>query len=102
MAKSFKIDTDNFFSVNDEPADDAPETPTPQRPHKPQNAPETVKTHSKDKKPPYRINLKLKGEFEDYLKDRAWLKRISVTQYISDLIEKDIEDTRATQDTLDT
>lgn len=102
MAKSFKIDTDKFFSVNDEQPDDAPETHEPQRTQRPQIAPETVKTHEKDKKSIYRINLKLKGEFEDYLKDQAWLKRVSVTQYISDLIEKDIENTQATKGTLDT
>jgi len=46
----------------------------------------------------YRINLKLKAEFREYLDRVAWEDHKSITQYINDLIEED----RYTRDTEDT
>lgn len=37
----------------------------------------------------YRINLKLKGEYKDYLSDVSWQNRVSITQYINNLIGED-------------
>ena len=39
----------------------------------------------------YRMNLKLKGEFKEYLELTSWRARKSVTQYINDLIAADRE-----------
>lgn len=51
-----------------------------------------TKGAKKEKLPPYRINLKLKGEYKDYLSDAAWENRTSITQYLNDLIEKDMKE----------
>jgi len=39
----------------------------------------------------YRINLKLKAEYKDYLEQASWDSRKSITQYINDLIAADKE-----------
>lgn len=39
----------------------------------------------------YRINLKLRPEYKQYLSDEAWKAKTSVTEYINDLIAADIE-----------
>ena len=39
----------------------------------------------------YRINLKLKAEYKEYLENASWMHRKSVTQYINDLIAADKE-----------
>jgi hypothetical protein len=39
----------------------------------------------------YRINLKLKAEYKDYLEWVSWKNKKSITQYINDLIEADKE-----------
>jgi hypothetical protein len=39
----------------------------------------------------YRINLKLKPEFQKYLDDEAWKARMSITQYINNLIQADMD-----------
>lgn len=46
----------------------------------------------------YRINLKLRPEYKEYLTDEAWKARKSITEYINDLIQsdKDIKDTQNT------
>lgn len=46
----------------------------------------------------YRLNLKLKAEFKEYLDRVSWEKHISITQYVNTLIEADM-DTLDTQDT---
>lgn len=43
------------------------------------------------KKEDYRINLKLRGEFKQYLNDEAWKSRKSITEYINDLIQADMD-----------
>ena len=48
-------------------------------------------TEEKTTQPYFRFNLKLKGEYEEYLKWVSWRDRKSVTQYINDLIEADRE-----------
>jgi predicted DNA-binding protein len=87
MAKDFKKNiskgSDMFFSANDE---------------KPQGTQRTQGTH----KTYYRINLKLEAAFKEHLKEQAWKNKKSITQYINDLIEKDIKDTQDTLNTLDT
>lgn len=39
--------------------------------------------------PPYRINLKLRGEYKEYLDQVSWENRMSITQYLNGLIEED-------------
>jgi hypothetical protein len=39
----------------------------------------------------YRINLKLKAEYKEYLDEVSWRNRKSITQYINDLIAADKE-----------
>lgn len=56
---------------------------------------QTQKTHdtqdtSKVQKK-YRLNLNLDGDLEPYLKEVAWINRTSITQYLNDLIRKDME-----------
>ena len=46
----------------------------------------------------YRLNLKLKAEYKDYLDRVSWENRKSITQYVNDLIQADM-DTKNTQDT---
>ena len=82
--KSFQSDTahlDRFFSET-------------QRTHDTHNTHETHEPHP-EKLKPYRINLKLKGEYREYLDRVSWESRKSITQYINDLIEAD----KATHDT---
>ena len=38
---------------------------------------------------PYRLNLKLKSEFKDYLAWASWERHESITQYLNRLIEQD-------------
>ena len=49
----------------------------------------------------YRINLKLRVEYKTYLEQVSWENRKSITQYINELIQADM-DTRDTKDTKDT
>jgi len=39
----------------------------------------------------YRINLKLRPEYREYLENASWRSRKSITQYINDLIAADRE-----------
>lgn len=39
----------------------------------------------------YRYNLNLDKDLKQYLHERAWQKRTSITQYINDLIRADME-----------
>lgn len=45
----------------------------------------------------YRLNLKLKAEYRDYLERVSWEAHKSITQYLNDLIEAD----KAAKDTRD-
>lgn len=40
----------------------------------------------------YRYNLNLDRDLQQYLKETAWKKRTSITQYINDLIRADMEE----------
>lgn len=53
----------------------------PGRPPKPEN----------EKLRGYRYNLNLDKDLKQYLHERAWQKRTSITQYINDLIRADME-----------
>lgn len=75
--KNFKdnaANLDRFFS--------AAETHDTQSTQEPLRTQETQKTH-------YRINLKLRPEFREYLDTEAWKARKSITEYINDLIQAD-------------
>ena len=39
----------------------------------------------------YRFNAKMPIEFHDYLAERAWITRKSITQYINDLVQADMD-----------
>ena len=69
--------------------------------HEPQKTQGTQGTYDTHTPPPpkyYRLNLKLKAEYRDYLDRVSWENRKSITQYLNDLIEAD----RAAKDTQDT
>ena len=38
----------------------------------------------------YRLNLKLRAEFRDYLENASWSAKKSITQYLNDLIAADM------------
>lgn len=44
-----------------------------------------------EKKRQYRYNLSLDGDLKEYLNDVAWRKRTSKTQYLNDLIRREME-----------
>jgi len=74
--KSFKDNTvniDRFFSASETHGT-----------HETQRTHGTHRTH-------YRMNLKLRPEFKEYLTDRAWQSRKSITEYINDLIQADMD-----------
>ena len=84
--------TDKFFSVNDEKPQRKQEPKRTQEPHKTHEPQRTHKTY-------YRLNLKLDEALKEHIQEKAWKNKTSVTQYISDLIEKDTLDTLDTLDT---
>ncbi len=76
------------------------ETQIPHRTQKPEQTHETQTTHEPQAASPvstqyYRLNLKLKAEYKEYLADAAWERRQSITEYLNQLIERD----KATRDT---
>ena len=82
--KTFKDKTDHldkFFS-------DSEEENGTHRTHEPQK---THSTHHESVPKYYRINLKLKAEFKDFLSNASWKKKQSITQYINDLIQADMD-----------
>ena len=86
--KSFKDSTahlDRFFSETVE----TKETRDTLRTQKTQN---THKVQDPIEPPPtkyYRLNLKLKAEYREYLNRVSWESHKSITQYINDLIAAD-------------
>ena len=93
MGKTFdKNKMNGFFSDFTQPTEDnAPNT---------HNKPDTQNKSSKPGRPPkpkdqklrgYRYNLNLDKDLKQYLHERAWQKRTSITQYINDLIRADME-----------
>jgi hypothetical protein len=40
---------------------------------------------------PYRLNVKLRSEFRQYLDDEAWKARMSITEYLNNLIQADMD-----------
>lgn len=105
--KSFKDPTANIdrlfsnaetYSTDKEPKPhDTPKPQEPQKAYNTQNTYDTSKTHGTPKTY-YRINLKLRPEYKEYLTDEAWKARKSITEYVNDLIQKD-RDSKGTQDT---
>lgn len=55
--------------------------------HDTQNTQQTQPTERKQKHP--RINMAFYGDNLDYLKDAAWAARISVTEYVNNLVAED-------------
>ena len=74
--KSFK-DNPALAFIGTQQADNTADT------QKAQSTPEAQPTY-------YRLNLKLRGEFRQYLDDESWKARISMTEYINRLIEADM------------
>ena len=77
--KNFKDNTaniDRFFSGNDT--------------HETERTLGTVNTHETQEKH-YRINLKLRPQFRQYLDNEAWKARKSITEYLNDLIQADMD-----------
>lgn len=69
--------------------------------HEPQQTRETYKPQEPQEQPAakyYRLNLKLKAEYRDYLELVSWEAHKSITQYLNDLIEAD----KVTKDTQNT
>jgi len=55
-----------------------------------QNTENAVSTSETQEKP-YRINLKLRPKFRKYLDDEAWKARTSITEYLNELIQADMD-----------
>lgn len=49
----------------------------------------------------YRFNAKLPAECHDYLAERAWVTRKSITQYLTDLVLADMDANPNWRDTMD-
>lgn len=87
--KNFKDNTaniDRFFSgAGTQETDDTQNT---------QSTSETLSTHDISDTPQksYRINLKLRPEYRQYLDDEAWKARKSITEYLNDLIQADMDE----------
>jgi hypothetical protein len=59
-------------------------------PHETHDTDKTYDTYSDDRGPKhYRLNLKLKAEYKEYLDQVSWENHKSITQYLNDLIEAD-------------
>lgn len=90
--KTFKDNTaniDRFFTKADTPNTESTEsTAETHDTHSTQNTLNTTETHEQ-RKTFYRINLKLRPEFRQYLDDESWKARKSITEYINDLIQSD-------------
>ena len=82
---------DRFFTKPEEPdlpgTQSAYETHKTQRTHSTQKPHEAGETHGAQH---YRLNLKLRAEYKDYLADASWAARKSITEYINDLIGADM------------
>jgi len=78
--KTFKDKTDHLNRFFSEPEEE-------KRTHAPQGTARTQITSPKQQY--YRLNLKLKAEYKEYLADASWATRKSITEYINDLIEID-------------
>ena len=83
--KNFKDNTaniDRFFSGNDT-----------QMAEKTQLTDNTLNADNAQMTPekPYRINLHLRPQFRQYLDDEAWKARKSITAYLNDLIQADMD-----------
>ena len=89
MTKDFKQGAEKFISAFDEKETQG--THNTHEPHNTDGTQGTQQTHRKYNKPeranPYRINLKLRAEYKDYLEVEAWKQKKSVTEFINDLIK---------------
>lgn len=85
MAKNYSDKIQNASNKFFTGADNTQET------HDTHSTHDTQKTHKADETEgkPYRINLKLDGDLEEFIKDEAWRQRTSVTQYLNGLIRDD-------------
>ena len=98
--KSFKDDIDPLDRLFSEPeqksvSDQTPRTPEPHSADYTQSTENTYSTHKTQKTDEtqaayYRLNLKLRAEFRQYLDDESWKARISITEYINRLIAADM------------
>lgn len=92
--KTFKDKTehlDRFFSEPEEKNG----THEPQGTERTQDGKTSIiKTLTPPEQKYYRINLKLKADYKEYLSNASWAVRKSITEYINDLIEAD----KATKD----
>ena len=100
--KTFKENTahlNRFFSDNEpEPETDGGQTqniPVTEATHEQQQTYDTQETYKtqqtqQTQKAYYRINLKLRPEFRQYLDDESWKARKSITEYLNDLIAADM------------
>ena len=94
--KTFKDSTshlDRFFSDDEpEPAEQAYETHETPKTHGTQK---TYKTQSQTLDKPdtkyYRFNLKMAVEYKEYLAHESWKAHKTVTAYINDLIQADMD-----------
>ena len=66
---------------------DAQDTQSAPNTHYTQSTQDTQKTQRVQKHP--RINMAFYGDNLDYVREEAWKKRMSVTEYVNELITKD-------------
>jgi len=89
--KTFKDNTahlDRFFSDNELEQETANSQTS--KTYTTQNTPDMYSTQEEPQKTYYRINLKLRPEFRQYLDDESWKARKSITEYLNDLIAADM------------
>ena len=83
---------DRFFTDNEEQGTANNQIPEPYNTQNTSNTQYTPNTQgtSGTQKTYYRINLKLRPEFRQYLDDESWKARKSITEYLNDLIAADM------------
>lgn len=91
MAKG--IDKDKLYSGLRMLPDEDIEEDTPDTRYTP-DTPDTRKPKQVENEGLYKINLKLPGGHEAYLKFKAWENNTNVTQYLRDLVERDMLETK--------
>ena len=87
--KNFKDNTANINRFFTEPEFQKKTIADVKAKFKTADMPETAKT-SETAKTPYRLTLRLRPEYKEYLEQAAWKSKKNVTEYLNDLIAADM------------
>jgi len=92
--KSFKDNTDHldaFFTPKEDTFnEDTSKGDTPNEDTSKEASIKIREAKSVESPAPYRLNITLRPEHREHLKEASWKARKSMSQYLSDLIEADI------------